>query len=363
MQKLILTMLLVPIQIYSWETDNFTSRLKIQQASSKEKIDNRYKLNDETNRLLRKTIDEFNMDKGDCVADMKRVDEKETPLLFDWIDDSIGGTHAVIEEYAEEGNVTLYDHERSWVSMSSNMYDKNYGLQGSFNLNDHVVGPDKLGHFFDQGHDLIEKMIRFGMNKTGLKRAHAKSNSMEEGTFGLWASGVKSYGDMGANYSGLKFYYNLLWGDNPQVTCDQETKKYKLNFDFDWHNHVNHTWDEGVNCSFFTEVENPYKMGFDEESMNTDRDKHFNNYLKELDPPLSCPNEVEKCREVVKENCSNYFVSPKCIKITGEDPKCNFTSLDEMLQLDRPYKGQYVYDRKRANDREGSYHEDAVIGQ
>jgi hypothetical protein len=333
----------------AWETDNFTSRRKIAKVSDSEIIDNLYSLNDKMNKDIRKVIDDFAED-YDCREDVAKIKKNQVPTIYSWIDDALGGTHAVIEEYAEDGNVKMYDHKRAWVTMSSNLYGKSYGLQGAFNLNGYVVGPDKVGHFVDQGYDLIKKFIRNGGGKQGFLSAMEKSNDMEEGGFGLFASGIKSYGDMGANMSGLSFYYNLLSGDNPQLTCNPKTKKYEINYDFNFADYVNDSWDEGINCSFFDSVDNPYKRNEVKSSRvytvypPADEDEIvFRKNLKNMKPPLTCPDSMDKCKDIVNKNCSNYFVSPMCIRAVDKKVSCDMSDFDKMFKVTQT--GGYKYER------------------
>lgn len=319
------------------------------------------------NKKLRSVINNINED-YDCEKDMKRVKDGDVPRIYSHIDDVLGGTHAAIEEFAEEGGAKLYDHSRSWVSRE-NIYSKNYGLQGAFNLNGHVIGPDKLGHFVDQGFDLIQVMIEEGMDKDAFLASMEESNDLEDGWYGLDASGVKSFGDMAANFSGLSFYYGLLNGDSPQLTCDPKTKKYSMNFDFDWSDYVNDTWDEGVNCSFFYDVENPFnrvKRGARGKRINfrvkrTDEEDHLKEYLSKLKPPMSCPAEMNKCKEISKVNCANYFVSPKCLIKVARSSFCDSSNFDDLFKVARNKNSIYKYDRESSS--EGSYESNSHINK
>jgi hypothetical protein len=201
----------------------------------------------------------------------------------------------------------------------------------------------------DQGYDLIKKFIKSGMNEEGFKKAMEKSNDLEEDDYGLGISGIKSYGDMGANFSGLTFYYNLLAGDKPQITCDSKTKKYKINYDFNWADYVNDTWDEGINCSYFESVKNPCeepRKNTDREIKVTNEDEiYFKQYLKKLKPPLECPADLAKCKKVASRNCANYFVSPKCLVNVYKKIKCDTTNIDALLKVNRSSTSKYKYDR------------------
>ncbi|WP_127716278.1 hypothetical protein [Halobacteriovorax sp. HLS] len=358
MNKLLIPILiLLSSKTLSWETDNFTSRRLIEKVSEKEKLDNLFSLNDKMNKDIRKTLEAFSKDYN-CLEDQEKLKNKKVPLIYSWIDDALGGTHAVIEQFAEEGGVMLYDHNREWFSMEANLMGKNYGLQGAFNLDGHVIGPDKVGHFVDQGFDLITEFIENGSDKDAFKIAMEESNDMEEGGFGLMISGVKSYGDMGANFSGLKFYHNLLSGENPQLTCDPKTKKYKLNYDFNWSDYVNDSWDEGLNCSFFESVDNPYKRKKLKDSKGreiatsdiekiyppADNDeKNFRKKLADFKPPMSCPASKDKCSALADINCSNYFISPKCIRQVDKKVSCEIDTFDKLFSVER--KKNYSFAR------------------
>jgi hypothetical protein len=341
--------------LLAWETDNFTSRRKILEAPKEESLTNLYTMNDQMNKEIVKVLDNFGKD-YDCTEDVAKLKNNRVPLIYSWIDDALGGTHAEIERFAEESSdIKLYDHNRKVISLSSNIYGKQYGLQGSFNLDGHVVGPDKVGHFVDQGYDLIRTFINNGSNKDSFKLAMQESNDLEEEYFGLIVSDVKSYGDMSANFSGLKFFYNLLSGDSPQLSCDKKSKKYKLNYDFNWSEYVNDSWDEGVNCSFFESVENPYvRKSAKSNGVSTsdiekiyppanDDEVEFRKKLKSFKPPLSCPDSKGKCREIASMNCSNYFISPKCIRQVDKKVSCNISNFDELFSVNR--KANYSFDR------------------
>jgi len=357
----ILLISMVITSAYAWETDNFTHRRKILKASSSEIKSNLYNLNDETNKRLRETVEKFNDQIGDCSSDLDRFKEesmmggKETPKIYKWIKSELGGgLFGAMEEWSEEsGEIKQYGD-------GSNIYGNYYDIQTAFNLNGHVVGPDKLGHFVDQGFDLFTSFVDEGSNKKGFKEAMAYSNDLEEGRYGLFASDVKSYGDMGANFSGMKFWYNLTGKKNSYLTCDEKTGEYKVNRDFNWAEYADDSWDEGVSCSFFDTVANPYEkpgliksssrgrpgrlqprtFGFEKTNMDKDLEK----YLKGLNPPLSCPDGSSQCREIAQMNCSNYFVSPKCIFKANVKATCDMSNFDSLFYVAE--NSEYKFDRE-----------------
>src|SRR4051812_10683044 len=76
-----------------------------------------------------------------------------------------------------------------------------------------LMGTDKVGHIFQQGHEYYEayrKAEQSGADReTALRKAVQVGIDQENGFFGLMMVGVYSNGDLAANYAGLKFYLNL----------------------------------------------------------------------------------------------------------------------------------------------------------
>ncbi|MBO9667284.1 MAG: hypothetical protein J7501_10785 [Bdellovibrio sp.] len=176
-------------------------------------------------------------------------------------------------------------------------------LQPVINLNGVRVGADKLGHFFDQGFDYFQKEYSIQNNKLiaqedGQKKALEYGTSTEEGMFGLKGTGVKSYGDLAANYDGSRFWYNLTSGESPLVIC--KNGKMEVSHSFDVKDYVTEAWDEGTNCS---------------EYKTQEMKEHVAQNLKNL--KLSCPVEVAKCQAIEKHYSAevlNSIVSPECKK-------------------------------------------------
>ena len=75
------------------------------------------------------------------------------------------------------------------------------------------MGTDKVGHFFQQGHDYYrnhnESFERTGNAKTAAAHAVSRGARQERTHFGDWITGIYSNADMAANFAGMKFYLNL----------------------------------------------------------------------------------------------------------------------------------------------------------
>lgn len=73
------------------------------------------------------------------------------------------------------------------------------------------------------------------------------SHIQENGSWGLGFTGVKSYGDMAANFEGYQFWAQLTSGSNPYFRCSNH--KWKMRRAFHWTEYVSDSWDEGINCN------------------------------------------------------------------------------------------------------------------
>ncbi len=81
------------------------------------------------------------------------------------------------------------------------------------NLHGYYVGTDKIDHFFQQGHQYFEivlKKEREGADADQAIAAAVAHGVKQEHTYlGTMVSGIYSNGDLAANYAGMKFYMNL----------------------------------------------------------------------------------------------------------------------------------------------------------
>ena len=115
-----------------------------------------------------------------------------------------------------------------------------------------VVGADKFGHFFTEG--LVYYKKAFEKNH-GIQSVLDWGMRTEKGKFGLLTTATYSFSDLVANYQGMTFWANLtekkINAPGPYFACDQgEWKKIK---EFDWRDYVDAGFDEGINCSRYTE--------------------------------------------------------------------------------------------------------------
>jgi hypothetical protein len=80
-------------------------------------------------------------------------------------------------------------------------------------LHGYYMGTDKIDHFFQQGHEYFEMVMKKeagGANEaTAIAATVAHGVRQEHRLYGTLASGIYSNADLAANYAGMKFYLNL----------------------------------------------------------------------------------------------------------------------------------------------------------
>jgi len=162
------------------------------------------------------------------------------------------------------------------------------GIGRSFKMNGHVIGTDKIGHFFMQGLDYFERVENGKPLEWVLSNAHG-----EDGIWGLRTSGVKSYADMATNYQGYRFWSQLYSGQDAYLKCTFDGRWEQVRA-FTFGDYVSDAWDEAINCS-------AYKPGLES------RVKRNLNHRG-----VQCPLEPAKCHDISRLAESKYFLSPSC---------------------------------------------------
>lgn len=100
-------------------------------------------------------------------------------------------------------------------------YHRGFGLaykylfSATINLYGIELGSDKLGHFFKQGHQYFDLYLGYkdqghDHHEAQKMAAYNRGVKTENSYFGLGLSGVFSNADLFTNYTGMKFYQNLL---------------------------------------------------------------------------------------------------------------------------------------------------------
>ena len=193
-------------------------------------------------------------------------------------------------------------------------------LSDVVNINGHLVGLDKMGHFFAQGwqyfdlthydEKMIEEAIEWGRQK-------------ETGIFGYTTTGIFSYADLVANLNGWRFWNKVLlkqddplkggianFFNRPYVTCDiqildsirnrQIIRAWEYNTRFDLSDYIDGAWDEGNNC-------NSYADPIIEEKVTS--------RINSVDPDFVCPLNPDDCLDAQDKygDYAKYVLHPYCL--------------------------------------------------
>ncbi len=165
------------------------------------------------------------------------------------------------------------------------------------------IGADKLSHFMTEGADYYEAQLE----GKSLQLILGIGEKEELGPYGLRSTGVKSYGDLAANYQGYQFWKNTTEGKDPYFKCIKN--KWVQAKDFNWGDFVNPLMDESINCSGYQPVE--FKESV-EKNIAALQKKHGAQ-------PLSCPLDREACRKaseyIPNEEVRLAIVHPDCLNV------------------------------------------------
>ena len=198
-------------------------------------------------------------------------------------------------------------------------------LSDVVNIDGHLVGLDKLGHFFAEGWRYFE-LTHFEDEE--IEQALAWGREQEVGKFGYSTTGIFSYADLAANFDGWRFWNRVLlekddplkgvignFFNRPYVACriqilDSIRKRslvraWEQNARFDLSDYIDGAWDEGNNCSSYAD---PFI-----ESKVMAR-------IREVDPEFSCPHRPDTC-VAARERYgayARYVLHPSCLTATGD---------------------------------------------
>jgi hypothetical protein len=146
-------------------------------------------------------------------------------------------------------------------------------LSDVIRIDGHLVGLDKLGHFFSEGWQYFELTEDVENN---IDDALTWGKEKESGLYGYTTTGIFSFADLVANFNGWRFWNKVLLKhddplkgfiaqlfDRPYVTCDIQildslkqrklVKAWEYNSRFDFSEYIDGAWDEGNNCNSYAD--------------------------------------------------------------------------------------------------------------
>ena len=193
-------------------------------------------------------------------------------------------------------------------------------LSDVVNINGHLVGLDKIGHYFAEGWRYFELTHYDDLT---IDQALEWGKEKEAGLFGYTTTGIFSYSDLTANFNGWRFWNKVLlkhddplkgvianFFNRPYVTCEIQiidsiknrkiVKAWEYNSRFDLSDYIDGAWDEGNNC-------NSYADPIIEEKVTS----RINN----VDPTFSCPFNVGYCSDARDKygHYAKHVLHPYCL--------------------------------------------------
>lgn len=187
-------------------------------------------------------------------------------------------------------------------------------------IDGHLIGLDKIGHFFAEGWTYFEQTHEDGMD---LAEAMAWGSRQEAGKFGYATTGVYSFADLVANFHGWRFWNRVLRSQDdpleglfgnlfgsPYVECELQildslkhrrwVRAWEVGRTFDLADYVDGAWDEGNNCNSYADPTIEAKV--DERS-------------DEAAPGFRCPVEPAQCHRARERygDFARHLLHPRCV--------------------------------------------------
>jgi hypothetical protein len=198
-------------------------------------------------------------------------------------------------------------------------------LSDVVNINGHLVGLDKMGHFFAEGWQYFELS---DYEEGNLGQALKWGKEQEAGKFGYTTTGIFSFADLAVNFNGWRFWNKVLLNENdplkgalanffnrPYITCETQiisslknkkiVKAWEFNSQFDLADYLDGAWDEGNNC-------NSYKDSVVEEKVTS--------WIHNVNPDFSCPCRTDDCLAAQKKYgaYAKHVLHPSCLDVTKD---------------------------------------------
>lgn len=162
-------------------------------------------------------------------------------------------------------------------------------------VNDVLIGDDKFEHFFGSGFAYFKKNY---LKEKGLSAALKHGFRAETGYMGATTTGVMAFGDLTANFNGMRFWNHMLaqrediLGQNagPYVTCENDKWVVETDNPINMATYIDAAFDEGINCSAFNGENLLSKVKARLKEMERDTGESY-----------GCPAEPEKLKTVWKK--------------------------------------------------------------
>lgn len=330
-RRFVALLLLTPAVLLAAEVDSFTSRrVPLPDAVTD--------INHIVNQRLRQGVEQANASR--VVVEMFEGIELTTEKPFCDQDDLYTALRTSIFQSSLSWGLKGYDLDKQ---LREQLADKSYSLSlrdsvyrdidylegislrlkeltDVVNVDGHIIGLDKLGHFFAEGwryHEIVSD------EEGDLQQAMAWGLKKEQGLFGYTTTGILSYADLVANFQGWRFWNRveltrpdplLDWVaqlfDRAYVSCDIKiieslrqwrlVRAWSVNRHFDLRDYIDPSWDEGINCNSYADPVIEHKV---------------RSRIAEIDDAYSCPIHAAACQSAQQRygDYARQLLHPHCL--------------------------------------------------
>ncbi|MBW2274168.1 MAG: hypothetical protein JRG96_12920 [Deltaproteobacteria bacterium] len=253
MREIVAVTLALAVALPAWgaEIDGVTSRRVVLGDSTRH-------LDRWTNERLRRGVDRANA-RGEACDEEALYDELRRAISSPFIG------HLVAEELnadpeLDSRRIPLRDSIYRDLGLFDAVSVHVKNLSAVVRMSDHVVGVDKLGHFFVQGWKYFDIAYREG---DGVPAAASWGERSERSYFGLYTTGIYSHADLVANLEGMRFWLRILgdaadpldegyFRNRPYVACRRRLvfgeRRWRVRRKVRLRHYVTGAWDEAINC-------------------------------------------------------------------------------------------------------------------
>lgn len=274
--------------IWAAETDTFTDRHDVL-------IDSAEALNAMANDAVTSSIEQVNLIGKGCIEaslyqELRKYfgNHTNSTLVVDF-SKSRGPDlrHILLDD-------SIYKNWSSWDGLGMGFGPaRKSGLTMSpvVRIGEQLIGTDKLEHMFGQGFRYFERNYLDGKGaKTAVKFGIGFEKTILGGN--KLGNGVFSYGDLSANFNGMRFWNHMLLlredvlgpehSHGPYIACQDNRWVQAAKIDF--RHYIDDSMDEAINCSKFPSQKTANK---------------FTNTLKSMG--MSCPLDSDKLLALQKK--------------------------------------------------------------
>lgn len=238
------------VSLNAAEVDNFTKR-------DPSLLDSTKKVNEFGNKLFLSIVDKTNKDHPGCDEEKLYKNlrkEFRNGYIGEFLEYLKGSPD--IARYKVPFKQSIYSQftpKDAIVTglLSKRLYDSSASV---INIKGHLVGTDKFEHFSGTGYRYFKS---YYLEKKSLEETVDIGFSDEYGILGAWSTGIVSYGDLAAEFNGMRFWNHILQrrddilNENigPFLECSKG--KWLSVKKIDWSYYIDDSWDEAINCSEF----------------------------------------------------------------------------------------------------------------